>query len=71
MQLVGWVGLGAMGHAMATNLHQHLTKDGQALQIFNRNRSKCDLLVSAGAKQHNSMQELYRACQARPKDSLI
>jgi len=42
---IGWVGLGRMGFAMALRLLQA----GQALQIWNRTRSKAEPLVAHGA----------------------
>lgn len=42
---VGFVGLGAMGHAMA----ERLLKGGHALIVYNRTRSKADDLIDQGA----------------------
>lgn len=42
---IGFVGLGAMGHAMA----ERLLKGGHALIVYNRTRSKADDLIDQGA----------------------
>jgi 3-hydroxyisobutyrate dehydrogenase-like beta-hydroxyacid dehydrogenase len=42
---VGFVGLGAMGSAMAANL----LKGAQALTVYNRTREKAESLVARGA----------------------
>lgn len=42
---VGWIGTGVMGSSMAG----HLLKNGYALSVYNRTKSKTDSLVQAGA----------------------
>src|SRR5512137_2541222 len=42
---VGFIGLGAMGNAMANNL----LKAGFALTVYNRSRAKAEALVAKGA----------------------
>ncbi|XXG95703.1 hypothetical protein Hte_001973 [Hypoxylon texense] len=46
---LGWIGLGSMGNAMATNIHKHLTSQGrQPLRFFNRTASRGDALEALG-----------------------
>lgn len=51
---VGFVGLGIMGGAMATNLQ----KAGYALTVWNRDLSKTDQLVAGGAERAASPREV-------------
>jgi 3-hydroxyisobutyrate dehydrogenase-like beta-hydroxyacid dehydrogenase len=44
---IGFIGLGQMGSAMAANL----LKAGHVVTVYNRNQSKADGLVAAGAKR--------------------
>jgi hypothetical protein len=44
---VGFIGLGAMGSAIATNL---VNKSGHAITVWNRTAAKAESLIAAGAK---------------------
>src|SRR5258708_34662228 len=44
---IGFIGLGAMGSAVATNL---VNKSGHAITVWNRTEAKAEPLVAAGAK---------------------
>jgi 3-hydroxyisobutyrate dehydrogenase-like beta-hydroxyacid dehydrogenase len=44
---IGFIGLGAMGSAIATNL---VNKSGHAITVWNRTAAKAESLVAAGAK---------------------
>src|SRR5258706_983928 len=44
---IGFIGLGAMGYAVATNL---VNKSGYAITVWNRTAAKAESLVAAGAK---------------------
>src|SRR5258705_13254413 len=44
---IGFIGLGAMGSAVATNL---VNKSGHAVTVWNRTEAKAEPLVAAGAK---------------------
>src|SRR5260370_42032604 len=44
---MGFMGLGAMGSAVATNL---VKKSGHAVTVWNRTEAKAEPLVAAGAK---------------------
>lgn len=50
MKKIGWIGLGAMGTPMATNLQ----KAGFDMQVYNRTQGKAASLVSLGAIEHSS-----------------
>lgn len=54
MYKIGWIGLGAMGKPMATNLLNELT----GLNIYNRTAQKTQELVSKGATAFNSIKAL-------------
>lgn len=54
MNKTGWIGLGAMGIPMATNLQ----KAGFDMQVYNRTADKTAALVSLGANRHSSPQEI-------------
>lgn len=52
-----------MGAAMATNLHQHLMKEGKGpLSIYNRTASRGGPLVDLGAIRQDSVAELVKQC---------
>lgn len=58
MVQVGFVGLGVMGHAMAG----HILNGGVPLLVYNRTRSKAELLQNRGAGITESLRELGRRC---------
>jgi 6-phosphogluconate dehydrogenase (decarboxylating) len=65
----GWVGLGAMGAAMAKNLQAHLQKScAPALSVYNRDSSKCSDLVSVGATQCDPSDLLSLVTAGYPSD---
>lgn len=53
---LGWIGLGAMGNPMASNL----IKAGFALNIYNRTSSKIQNLKSLGANSFDNIKELVK-----------
>ncbi|KAH9554676.1 hypothetical protein CY35_08G075900 [Sphagnum magellanicum] len=55
---IGFLGLGIMGTAMARNL----VKAGYDVTVWNRTTSKCDALVSEGAKRGASPMQTAGAC---------
>ncbi|KAK3018694.1 hypothetical protein RJ639_003125 [Escallonia herrerae] len=55
---VGFLGLGIMGSPMA----QNLIKAGCDVTIWNRTKSKCDPLISLGAKYKSSPEEVAASC---------
>ncbi|XP_050234850.1 glyoxylate/succinic semialdehyde reductase 2, chloroplastic isoform X2 [Mercurialis annua] len=55
---VGFLGLGIMGTPMAHNL----IKAGCDVTVWNRTKSKCDTLISLGAKYKPSPKEVADAC---------
>ncbi|KAJ6389546.1 hypothetical protein OIU77_027800 [Salix suchowensis] len=55
---VGFLGLGIMGSPMALNL----IKSGCDVTVWNRTKSKCDPLISMGAKYKPSPEEVTAAC---------
>ncbi|KAI4381864.1 hypothetical protein MLD38_007891 [Melastoma candidum] len=55
---VGFLGLGIMGSPMALNL----IKAGHDVTVWNRTESKCDPLVSLGAKYKPSPEEVAASC---------
>ncbi|KAH9554703.1 hypothetical protein CY35_08G076600 [Sphagnum magellanicum] len=55
---IGFLGLGIMGTAMARNL----VKAGYDVTVWNRTTSKCDALVSEGAKRGASPMQTAEAC---------
>ncbi|KAJ7002951.1 glyoxylate/succinic semialdehyde reductase 2 [Populus alba x Populus x berolinensis] len=55
---VGFLGLGIMGSPMA----QNLIKSGCDVTVWNRTKSKCDPLISLGAKYKPSPKEVTAAC---------
>ncbi|KAL3639769.1 Glyoxylate/succinic semialdehyde reductase 2, chloroplastic [Castilleja foliolosa] len=55
---VGFLGLGIMGSPMA----QNLIKSGCDVTVWNRTKSKCDPLVSLGAKYKSSPEEVTASC---------
>ena len=56
--VIGFVGLGVMGKAMARNL----LKAGHRLQVFNRSRAAVDELVAEGAQRAASLAALAASC---------
>lgn len=54
MNKTGWIGLGAMGIPMATNLQ----KAGFDMQVYNRTADKTAILASLGANRYSSPQEV-------------
>ncbi|KAG0459496.1 hypothetical protein HPP92_022624 [Vanilla planifolia] len=55
---VGFLGLGIMGSPMALNL----LRSGCDITVWNRTKSKCDPLISLGAKYEASPAEVASAC---------
>ncbi|CAM8955939.1 unnamed protein product [Rhodiola kirilowii] len=55
---VGFLGLGIMGTPMATNL----LKAGCDVTVWNRTKSKCDPLISLGAKYKSTPEEVAASC---------
>ncbi|KAL5728743.1 glyoxylate reductase (NADP(+)) [Ranunculus cassubicifolius] len=55
---IGFLGLGIMGSPMAHNL----LKSGCDVTVWNRTESKCDPLISLGAKYKPSPQEVASSC---------
>ncbi|KAL3465964.1 3-hydroxyisobutyrate dehydrogenase [Aspergillus heterothallicus] len=56
---LGWIGLGSMGLAMASNLQRHLSStNGPPLRIYNRTASRGQSLVEIGSIQSPSIPEL-------------
>ncbi|KAK6911910.1 6-phosphogluconate dehydrogenase, NADP-binding [Dillenia turbinata] len=55
---VGFLGLGIMGTPMA----QNLIKAGCDVTVWNRTKSKCDPLISLGAKYKPSPEEVAASC---------
>ncbi|XP_061371071.1 glyoxylate/succinic semialdehyde reductase 2, chloroplastic [Gastrolobium bilobum] len=55
---VGFLGIGIMGSPMA----QNLIKAGIDLTVWNRTKSKCDPLISLGAKYKSSPEEVAASC---------
>ncbi|WP_099020577.1 NAD(P)-dependent oxidoreductase [Mycolicibacterium palauense] len=54
---IGFIGLGNMGRAMATNL----LADGHQVTVFNRTPARADALVEAGAERAATVAEACRA----------
>jgi hypothetical protein len=58
---LGWIGLGSMGLAMATNIQKHLRKIGSpALHYTNRTLSRGDPLKEIGGIPSESIGELVQ-----------
>jgi 3-hydroxyisobutyrate dehydrogenase len=55
---IGYLGMGIMGSAMATNL----LKAGFAVTVWNRTRSKCDVLAKLGATVAATPAEVAASC---------
>lgn len=55
---IGFLGIGIMGSPMA----QNLIKAGCDVTVWNRTKSKCDPLISLGAKYKSSPQEVAASC---------
>ncbi|KAK8062390.1 hypothetical protein PG997_014487 [Apiospora hydei] len=61
--VVGWIGLGSMGSAMAKNIQKHLATAGMnqpPLRVYNRTASRCAALEELGAKRCESVAKLAR-----------
>lgn len=65
---VGFVGLGAMGAGMATNLQRYLRSQqtlNQTMMVFNRDASKCEPLTSnpeLSSQKCDTLAQLSDAC---------
>ncbi|KAH8730992.1 NAD binding domain of 6-phosphogluconate dehydrogenase-domain-containing protein [Phaeosphaeriaceae sp. PMI808] len=60
---LGWIGLGSMGLAMATNIQKHLTtQQSPALKYWNRTLSRGDPLQKIGGAPCSSIEELVQLC---------
>ena len=57
MSKIGFIGLGHMGGPMASNLLKHSLE----LQVFDLSPQQVTLLVQAGAKAANSLDDLSQA----------
>ena len=57
---VGFIGLGLMGQAMATNL----LKAGFPLHIYSRSKHRANTLINKGASWHNSPAEMAKSLTA-------
>lgn len=55
---IGFLGLGIMGNPMA----QNLIKAGCDVTVWNRTKSKCEPLISLGAKYKSSPEEVAASC---------
>ncbi|CAA2965420.1 glyoxylate succinic semialdehyde reductase 2, chloroplastic [Olea europaea subsp. europaea] len=55
---IGFLGLGIMGSPMA----QNLIKAGCDVTVWNRTKSKCDPVISLGAKYKSSPEEVAASC---------
>jgi 3-hydroxyisobutyrate dehydrogenase len=56
---IGFIGLGLMGEPMARNL----LRAGTPLVVWNRTRSKCELLENAGAAVVENAAEVFARCE--------
>ncbi|MEL7281853.1 MAG: NAD(P)-dependent oxidoreductase [Pseudomonadota bacterium] len=59
MDRIGFIGLGAMGQGMASNI---LAKHGQVTVLGNRNRAPVDALVAQGAEEAQSPEHVAETC---------
>jgi 3-hydroxyisobutyrate dehydrogenase-like beta-hydroxyacid dehydrogenase len=60
---LGWIGLGSMGLAMATNIQKHLTQNNSpALKYWNRTISRGEPLKELGGVTCASPEELVQVC---------
>jgi len=60
---LGWIGLGSMGLAMASNLQKHLKdKALPPLRFWNRTLSRGDALKEHGGTACESVEELVQNC---------
>ncbi|CAE7011201.1 hypothetical protein CFE70_002020 [Pyrenophora teres f. teres 0-1] len=60
---LGWIGLGSMGLAMATNMQNHITQQAlPPLKYWNRTLSRGDTLKANGAIPRLSIGELVQQC---------
>ncbi|WMV29477.1 hypothetical protein MTR67_022862 [Solanum verrucosum] len=55
---IGFLGLGIMGNPMA----QNLIKAGCDVTVWNRTKSKCEPIISLGAKYKSSSEEVAASC---------
>jgi 3-hydroxyisobutyrate dehydrogenase-like beta-hydroxyacid dehydrogenase len=59
---IGFIGLGAMGSAIATNL---VNQSGHAITVWNRTAAKAESLVAAGATLAKTPKEAGRRHEHR------
>ena len=61
---VGWIGLGSMGLAMATNIQRHIKLDGvyPALKYWNRTLERGKPLEELGATACPTIADLAQSC---------
>ncbi|CAG8428311.1 unnamed protein product [Penicillium salamii] len=60
---VGWIGLGSMGLAMASNVQRYFQREGKpALNIWNRTASRGTPLIALGAVACDSIASLVAGC---------
>jgi 3-hydroxyisobutyrate dehydrogenase-like beta-hydroxyacid dehydrogenase len=57
MAKIGWIGLGNMGNPMS----QNLVKAGHEVVVWNRTKSKADVIVAAGARWADSPKDVAAA----------
>lgn len=63
LPVVGWIGLGSMGGAMAKNIQQYQNTHGlQPLRVFNRTASRCKAVEELGGKHCDTIEQLSREC---------
>lgn len=63
MAQLGWIGLGNMGLAMATNLQIHLDKiKAKPLVVQNRTKSRTQDVVAQGAVAVNDQAQVVQRC---------
>lgn len=58
MPRIGWIGLGAIGGALAIHVH----RGGYPLTVYNRSAQKAAALVEAGAKLAGDIREIAETC---------
>jgi 3-hydroxyisobutyrate dehydrogenase-like beta-hydroxyacid dehydrogenase len=60
---LGWIGLGSMGLAMATNIQKHLTeKSLPSLKYWNRTISRGEPLKQLGGVPYSTPEDLVQNC---------
>jgi 3-hydroxyisobutyrate dehydrogenase-like beta-hydroxyacid dehydrogenase len=60
---LGWIGLGSMGLAMATNIQKHITEKGlPALRYWNRTLSRGEPLKELGSIPCELPEDLVQSC---------